>query len=788
MPGRLDQRNSPTQDSMMGKNSTIAPTRPKVVELGEMEACDFWTPVQWAVLVSLVDAILAPVAPESEVTDKKAQIKMPDHKYNTLLEEVHRTVAGNPDKELLKAVFLESFSTNPALVGHMKRTVCTSVHPKLRARLGGVLAAVSTRMGAFFLTGYCTPVHEQPLHIREAIVRGWSASRLTDIRLLVKSLSMFAQNAWLQASPLFKQASGYLDVPHDWKPGASFDFEFLQFGRPPNAEDDKAPVSPAVIDTDVVIVGSGCGGGVCAKILAEAGRKVVVVDKGYYFTPDQFPMPQEQGSRLLCENGGVVVSADGSTNIAAGSTWGGGGTVNWSVCLQTQGFVRREWSQDRGLVFFETEEFQDCLDRVCDYMGAGRGSEHAVKQTHRGQVLLDGCRKLGWHAAALPQNSGGAEHWCGRCMMGCGSAEKQGPAVSWLPAAKKAGATFIEGFQVDKVTFDEASGGKVATGVVGTWTSRDSSGGVTGPKEQRAIRKVAIKAKKVIVSAGSLWSPVVLTKSGVKNRHLGHNLYLHPCNFVGAYYKEDIQPWEGGIITSFCTSFEDLDGHGHGVKLEPTCQIPYTNMSMLPWKSSIDFKVAAIKYRHMDVYIALTRDRDAGRIQVDPTTGTPVVHYTPSDFDRAHTLEGVIATAKCCYLMGATEIRAFLPGVEPFVRRPASAASTDSDDGGGHVKKSNLGINDPDFAAWIKELRRVGNKPPVAPFSSAHQMGTCRMGINEGEGVVNPKGRVWGYENLFVADASVFPSASGVNPMITNMAISDYIARGVDRELAAKSA
>lgn len=62
-------------------------------------------------------------------------------------------------------------------------------------------------------------------------------------------------------------------------------------------------------------------------------------------------------------------------------------------------------------------------------------------------------------------------------------------------------------------------------------------------------------------------------------------------------------------------------------------------------------------------------------------------------------------------------------------------------------------------------------------------MGTNRMSICESDGVVDPKGKVWGTEGLYVSDASVFPSASGVNPMVTNMAISDWISRNMSKEL-----
>ena len=200
-------------------------------------------------------------------------------------------------------------------------------------------------------------------------------------------------------------------------------------------------------------------------------------------------------------------------------------------------------------------------------------------------------------------------------------------------------------------------------------------------------------------------------------------------------------------------------------------------------------------------YISLTRDRDPGRVFSDPATGKPRIEYTPSPFDAANTLEGVIALCKICYITGATEIVPFLPNVEPFVRKPADPTTTttttttedgklegsgnDDDNGGDDSGDGGIdpGITDPSFTAWLARVRAAGNPSPYTTFASAHQMGSCRMGSHPGAGVVDPRGRVWEAEGLFVADASVFPSASGVNPMITNMAIADWIARGVGREL-----
>lgn len=177
----------------------------------------------------------------------------------------------------------------------------------------------------------------------------------------------------------------------------------------------------------------------------------------------------------------------------------------------------------------------------------------------------------------------------------------------------------------------------------------------------------------------------------------------------------------------------------------------------------------------MTGFISIARDRDTGRVYPDPVSGKPRYQYTPSAFDRAHVTEGVVAIAKMCYVTGATEIHPCMTGVPAFVR--------DSEDISPSTSNGDPGITDPRFKSWLEDLKRIGNKPPTAPFACAHQMGSNRMSVRAQDGVVDPKGRVWGTEDLYVADASVFPSASGVNPMVTNMAISDWVSRGISREL-----
>lgn len=542
------------------------------------------------------------------------------------------------------------------------------------------------------------------------------------------------------------------------KAGKGYDYEFIQFPAGEETEE---------IETDVVIVGSGCGAGVCAKNLTEAGHRVIIVERAYHWTPEHLPMLDTEGPPHLYMSGGFISSDDSSTNIVAGQSWGGGGTVNWSASLQTQGYVRREWAA-KGLPFFTSAEYQDSLDRVCDRMGV---STKYIKHNKSNQKLLEGARKLGWAHKEVPQNTGGNQHWCGHCSYGCGSCEKQGPNVSFLPDAARAGAKFIEGFHAETIVFSNEGNKRVVTGVLGTWTSRDSNGGVA--ETPLITRKVLIKAKRIIVSGGTMQSPLLLLRSGLKNPHIGRNLHVHPVSMLGAVYEEDIKPWEGAILTAVVNEYENLDGKGHGAKLEATDMRPSSWLIFLAWKGGLQYKLDAARHGHVIGHISLARDRDTGRVYPDPIDGRVRFQYTPSKFDKQHILEGLLALAKIHYVEGATEIFTIIPGMPSFIRDPSTPVGD--------------GINDAAFQAWLDKIRNKGFPTPESVFTSAHQMGTCRMSAAERDGVVDPQGKVWGVEGLYVADASVFPSASGVNPMITNMAISDYISRGVARGLGERS-
>jgi choline dehydrogenase-like flavoprotein len=722
---------------------------PKAAALPPLPTQDPLTPEQWRTLFAITDAVIPSIQSRSAGQSKRV-LSLTANDYAKAVSTL-TSLAPSDEREGLAETYLnECASSNPAFRDTLHRFFGFYAPQKVRNELQLVLNILNTRAGSLILTGYVTPFADQPPHIRESIIQGWATARIGLTRQLFRSFTMLTKQTWIRTTSTLPRMLGFPRVPVGMVPSTGFDYEFVQF--PPG---DK----PETIETDVVIVGSGCGAGVCAKNLAEAGHRVLVVEKSYHWTPDHFPMEEGVAPHHLFMDGGAISSDDNSVNIIAGQAWGGGGTINWSASLQTQGFVRKEWA-DGGLPFFNTLEFQASLDRVCERMGV---STEFIKHNPSNQLLMEGARRLGWAHKPVPQNTGGKQHACGHCTYGCGSCEKQGPVVSFLPDAAQAGAKFIEGFNAEKILFSEKGADKVATGVIGTWRSRDVNGGVAfGPV---VTRKVIIKAKRVIVSAGTMQSPLLLLRSGIKNHHVGRNLYVHPVSLVGAFHEQEIHPWDGACLTSVVTEFDNLDGKGHGTKLEATNMLPSSFLLFLPWKSGLDYKLTVARGKHLCGYISICRDRDTGQVYPDPVDGRVRFKYTTSAFDKQHVLEGVIALAKLQYAAGAMEIFTVQHSADSFVR------------GDNDVE------NDARFARWLHDIRKRGLPSPDSMFMSAHQMGTCRMAATPKNGVVDPEGRVWGTKGLYVADASVFPSASGVNPMVTNMAISDWISRGIARKL-----
>ncbi|KAL3457543.1 hypothetical protein BJX64DRAFT_268680 [Aspergillus heterothallicus] len=723
-------------------------------------------PHQWEVLRALADVAIPRIPPDpnaiSEVESERGE-------RSPKVTDVE-TSSTSPSR-YAEQYLAESLSSLDGFQEFIERLFAQYIHPEGRKGLLFVLDTLSSRAGSLLLTGSATPLHRQPLEAREKIFQGFRTSRLPQLRLASRVLLLVFKRAWTTLSPSIPGLIGInTETSVHLKRAEGTIFEFLQF--PPDTHGETAS-----IDTDVVIVGSGCGGSVAAKNLAEAGYRVLVVDKSYYFPTSAFPMTPLEGNINLYENGGFLATDDGNMAVLAGSSWGGGGTINWSACLPPQGYVREEWSQKHGLKLFTSQAFQDSVNRVCARMGV---DDSQIEHSFGNRLVLSGAQKLGYSVKPVPQNTGNGKHYCGHCHLGCASAMKKGPRETFLADAAQSGAMFIEGLDAHRVLMDGGSRGRksMAVGIEGAWTSRSFHFGQEqegGPKVRRLVR---ITAKRVIVACGSLQSPLLLRRSGLRNPHIGRHLYLHPVLASVAVFDRATRPWEGSALTTVISDWENVDGQGHGIKIETPAMLPSTVLPLLPWHSGAEFKVLASKMGRMAGFISLCRDRDTGRVYPDPTDGRCRIQYATSTFDKQHLIEGLVACAKIACVSGATEYHTTSSEIPPLYmpRQDRNHLGVGSD----NELDIQDGLNNPALQQWISTVRSLGTLDnEKAVFASAHQIGTCRMGRSSKDSVVDPDGRVWGVDGLYVCDASVFPSASGANPMITNMAIAHWMSRRI---------
>lgn len=580
-----------------------------------------------------------------------------------------------------------------------------------------------------------------------AVLKMWATSPVIPLRLLFAGIKSAAVVAFCNHT---KGSALYEDPVHPELAGLRESPDFIWTIPKVRIPKPLANTAASVIHADVTIVGTGCSAMVCAYQLAKAGYSVLLLEKGYHVNAMTSPDLDFKRDEESFERGGAFTSNDNSTLILAGSTVGGGGAVNWSCSLRTPEYVRNEWSRRSGVDFFSSTEYDAAMDEVERVMQVTE--DVGVPNSFTNQLILDSSAKLGYPARQTGQNTG--KHHPNSAFVEFGSRRgEKGGVGEFLRYACENGAQVLQRAQAHSIRHrgGRASGVNVI---------------VNGNKE------LIVKSKHVVSAGGALNTPALLLRSKFTNKHIGKGLKLHPVTvaygrFNGTRVNKRLDP----IMTAVTTQPENADGLNHGPKIEAIHHQPLLLTVFLPWNSPEDYEDKVKQLPELCSLLIISRDKDRGTVTLD-NRGRPTVDYTPSKFDLSALKLGSMCGANLLYVGGADRIFLSSTKVPEFVpTKPTHERS----------------IWDKDYRDWLAEVEKAEFEIYDTQVGSAHQMASCRMS-NGGpsQSAVDEKGHLYECPNVHVIDTSVFPSASGVNPMISCMStayiLSNYLVSDLNKQ------
>jgi len=494
-------------------------------------------------------------------------------------------------------------------------------------------------------------------------------------------------------------------------------------------------IREAVRETaDVCVIGSGAGGAVVAKELAERGAKVIVLEEGGAFFREHFSGAIKDSMAKLYRNFGADATAGiPSVIVPTGKCLGGTTVINMGTCFRASAQVLEEWTA-QGLSGYREAELAPYYDRVEKITNIQEVKPEIMGKN--GEIIAEGARRLGLHPRPIRRNVSDDCKGCGNCAYGCLENAKQAMILNYIPQALQAGATFFCDTRAEAIIHDE----RCISGISAKVVDRE-----TGDFRHHA----EVSADVVVVAAGALNTPALLLKNKLANRsgQVGRNLKLHLCARVLGIFEEAIDAHHG-----VCQSLYIDDYLDQGIMLEATFTGPSTQLPGLPGFGRELWELTAA-YGHMASIGVMVSDTSAGRVRAD-ARGNSILSYNVNQEDADTIKKAAMISARIFFAAGAKKV--VLTGYgQPVLHSVAD----------------------------VEKLQDHKAKASDFLLMAFHPMGTCRMGVHRKSSVVDANFETHDLRNLFVADASVFPTSLGVNPQETIFALAtkcaDFIASHV---------
>ncbi|MGH8445578.1 MAG: GMC family oxidoreductase N-terminal domain-containing protein [Solimonas sp.] len=500
------------------------------------------------------------------------------------------------------------------------------------------------------------------------------------------------------------------------------------------------------LEADVVIVGSGAGGGTAAEILSAAGLKVLMLEEGGLYTARDFKALDEfKAYSKLYQEGAGRATSDGAIPILQGRAVGGTTLVNWTTSIRTPKPTLDWWTQGFGLKASGADDMAPWYAKMEERLGI---APWAAEPNANNAVLRDGCEKLGLHWKTIPRNVRGCWN-LGYCGLGCPTNAKQSMLVTTIPAALDRGMTLIHHARVEKLQFDK--GRVTGLGVRALDADARHATGV----------RLTVRARHYILAGGAINTPALLLRSQAPdpNQRIGQRTCVHPVNVSLALYDKTIDGFHGAPQSVYSDHFLWPENGGIGYKLEVPPLQPMLASSVLGrFGNALADDMA--KLPNTGVLIALMRDgfhddSAGGSIRIDEF-GQPIFDYDVHDPLWDALRRAYLSMAEIQFAAGAR-----------FVRP-------------GHLDAG-------EYTSWNEAKAAIGTLPMRkhrTGLVTAHLMGGCAMGEDRKRCVIDSRGRHHETENLSVFDGSMFPSSIGANPQLSIYGFVSRNATALAAELA----
>ncbi len=475
------------------------------------------------------------------------------------------------------------------------------------------------------------------------------------------------------------------------------------------------------IACDVVVVGTGAGGAVVGRELADRGHAVVFVEEGEHYRRADFDGSSVRAHQRFYRGG--IALGNAVIPVLMGRMVGGSTAINGGTCFRTPPWVLDRWCDALNTDDFAPQSMARWFDRVESVLEVAPTDPRYLGPL--GDIVARGCRALGWRHGRIRRNAPGCEA-SGFCDFGCRTDARRSTNLSYIPPALERGAMLVTGLRAERVRMESGR----AVGIDGV------------AKDGRRLR---VHARAVILAGGTIPTPLLLLRQGIANRsgQVGRNLTLHPSGGLAAQFDEEVRGADhvpqGYMVDEFLREGMLLLGALPDRNVAAVT-MPLTGRALMDALDALP---------HLAAMGTLVADETAnGRVRLTPGGGSAITYnLTREDVRRLHL--AMVHTGEMFLAAGAKRLYPVMLTM-PVVER----------DG-------------------FDRFRRHQPSASELPALSYHPLGTCKMGVDPKTSVVGPDHQTHDVPGLFIVDGSTVPGPLGVNPQITIMAMATRAAHRI---------